>query len=134
MKYKFRIRTADGQVIDKTDPFGFYAELPPRTASIVQPLDSFGWNDGEWMERRLRNDILEKPISVYEVHLGSWRKSHGGIHGWMNYREIAHQLVQYCQEMGFTHVELLPISEHPFTGSWGYQTVGYFSVTSRYGT
>lgn len=134
MKYKFRMRTADGQVIDKTDPFGFFAELPPRTASIVQPLGAYSWNDGDWMERRQKNDVLDKPISVYEVHLGSWRKSQGGVHGWMNYRDLAHQLVQYCQEMGFTHIELLPVSEHPFTGSWGYQTVGYFSVTSRYGT
>jgi 1,4-alpha-glucan branching enzyme len=121
-------------VIDKTDPFGFFAELPPRTASIVQPLGAYSWNDGDWMEKRHKNDVLDKPISVYEVHLGSWRKSQGGVHGWMNYRDLAHQLVQYCQEMGFTHIELLPVSEHPFTGSWGYQTVGYFSVTSRYGT
>jgi 1,4-alpha-glucan branching enzyme len=86
------------------------------------------------MERRKVENQLDKPMSVYEVHLGSWRKCEGGVHGWMNYRDIAHQLVQYCKEMGFTHLELMPISEHPFTGSWGYQTVGYFSVTSRYGT
>ncbi len=134
MKYKFRVRTCDGQTIDKTDPFGFYAELPPRTASIVQPLDRYEWQDGDWMHRRKNENQLEKPISVYEVHLGSWKKREGGIHGWMNYRDLAHELVAYCHEMGFTHLELLPISEHPFTGSWGYQTVGYFSVTSRYGT
>ena len=133
-KYKFRIRTFDGQSIDKTDPYGFFAELPPRTASIVQPLDRYTWNDQGWMTRRAEQDQLGKPISVYEVHLASWRKSAGGVHGWMNYRELAHQLVTYCKEMGFTHVELLPVSEHPFTGSWGYQTVGYFSCTSRYGT
>ena len=84
--------------------------------------------------RRKNENQLEKPMSVYEVHLGSWRKCDKGVHGWMNYREIAHQLVQYCKEMGFTHLELMPVSEHPFTGSWGYQTVGYFSATSRYGT
>ncbi len=134
MKYKFRMRTWDGQIIDKTDPFGFYAELPPRTASVVQCLDQYEWQDTQWMERRRTENQLDKPISVYEVHLGSWKKCSHGVHGWMNYREIAHQLVQYCKEMGFTHVELLPISEHPFSGSWGYQTVGYFSVTSRYGT
>jgi 1,4-alpha-glucan branching enzyme len=134
MKYKFRIRTLDGQIIDKTDPFGVYAELPPRTASIVQSLDQYTWNDAEWMERRARENAIDQPISIYEVHLGSWRKSADGIHGWMNYRELAHQLVQYCREMGFTHLELLPVSEHPFTGSWGYQTVGYYSVTSRYGS
>ncbi len=134
MKYKYRIRTLDGQIVDKTDPFGTFAELPPRTASIVQSLDRFTWNDGDWMQRRRTEDQLNRPMSVYEVHLGSWRKCQGGVHGWMNYRDLAHQLVQYCKEMGFTHLELLPISEHPFTGSWGYQTVGYFAVTSRYGT
>jgi 1,4-alpha-glucan branching enzyme len=133
-KYKYRIRMQDGQVVDKTDPYGFFAELPPRTASVVQSLDAYQWNDSNWMDRRKVENQLDKPISVYEVHLGSWRKCEGGVHGWMNYRDIAHQLVQYCKEMGFTHLELMPISEHPFTGSWGYQTVGYFSVTSRYGT
>lgn len=133
-KYKFRVRTQDGQVIDKTDPYGVFAELPPRTASIVTPLDDYQWHDQTWMDRRRNENQLDKPISVYEVHLGSWRKSESGVHGWMNYRDIAHQLVQYCKEMGFTHIELMPVSEHPFTGSWGYQTVGYFSVTSRYGT
>lgn len=133
-KYKFRVRTLHGEVIDKTDPFGFAAELPPRTASIVSPLDRYQWSDSSWMERRRSEDQLSKPMSVYELHLGSWRKCEHGVHGWMNYREIAHQLVQYCQETGFTHVELMPISEHPFTGSWGYQTVGYFAATSRYGT
>ena len=133
-KYKFRIRTFDGQTMDKTDPYGFFAELPPRTASVVQPLDRYQWNDQAWLERRANSNPLNRPMSVYEVHLGSWRKTSGGVHGWMNYREIAHQLVAYCKEMGFTHIELLPISEHPFTGSWGYQTVGYFAATSRYGT
>ncbi|MCF7962757.1 MAG: 1,4-alpha-glucan branching protein GlgB [Pirellula sp.] len=133
-KYKYRIRMLDGQVVDKTDPYGVFAELPPRTASIVTSLDDYQWKDDQWMDRRKAENQLEKPMSVYEVHLGSWRKCKTGVHGWMNYREIAHQLVQYCKEMGFTHLELLPVSEHPFTGSWGYQTVGYFSVTSRYGT
>ena len=133
-KYKLRVRLASGEVIDKTDPYGVAAELPPRTASIVCSLDKHKWNDGEWMNRRREENQLDKPMTVYEVHLGSWRKCEHGVHGWMNYREIAHQLVQYCQEMNFTHVELMPISEHPFTGSWGYQTVGYFAATSRYGT
>jgi 1,4-alpha-glucan branching enzyme len=134
MKYKFRVKTCDGQTIDKTDPFGYYAELPPRTASVVHSLDRFNWQDATWMRRRAEENQMEKPISIYEVHLGSWRKREGGVHGWMNYRDLAHELVSYCKEMGFTHIELLPVSEHPFTGSWGYQTVGYFSVTSRYGT
>jgi 1,4-alpha-glucan branching enzyme len=133
-KYKYRIRMQDGQVVDKTDPYGVYAELPPRTASIVTSLDDYTWQDDRWMERRRNENQLDKPMSVYEVHLGSWKKCEHGVHGWMNYRDLAHQLVQYCKEMGFTHLELLPVSEHPFTGSWGYQTVGYFAATSRYGT
>lgn len=133
-KYKYRIRMQDGQVVDKTDPYGVYAELPPRTASIVTSLDDYAWKDHHWMERRRNENQLDKPMSVYEVHLGSWKKCEHGVHGWMNYRDLAHQLVQYCKEMGFTHLELLPVSEHPFTGSWGYQTVGYFAATSRYGT
>jgi 1,4-alpha-glucan branching enzyme len=133
-KYKFRMRMQDGSVVDKTDPFGFFAELPPRTASIVQRLDHYQWGDHSWLRQRAEQNSLDRPISIYEVHLGSWRKREGGVHGWMNYRDIAHELVAYCREMNFTHIELLPISEHPFTGSWGYQTVGYFSATSRYGT
>lgn len=133
-KYKFRIKTRTGGTIDKTDPFGFYAELPPRTASLVSPLDSYDWKDQEWLKRRSESNPLNEPVNIYELHLGSWRRDPKGHHGWMNYRRIAHELVAYCKEMGFTHVELLPISEHPFTGSWGYQTVGYFGVTSRYGT
>ena len=133
-KYKFRIRTCDGGTVEKSDPFGLYAELPPRTASIVSNLDAYEWKDSDWMARRAGRDPLRDPINVYEVHLGSWRRDPNGVHGWMNYRDIAHQLVAYCKEMGFTHIELMPISEHPFTGSWGYQTVGYFSVTSRFGT
>jgi len=133
-KYKFRVRGAHGEVGDRSDPYGFAAELPPCTASIVTDLSRFQWHDSEWMERRAQTNAHERPLSIYEVHLGSWRRSPNRHHGWMNYRELAHQLVTYCQEMGYTHVELLPISEHPYSGSWGYQTVGYFGVTSRYGT
>jgi len=133
MNYKYRVRSLDGRVIDKADPLAFYSEVPPRTASIVHAL-SYQWNDASWLEDRAQNRILQKPISIYEVHLGSWRKCPSTNHGWLNYRELAHQLVEYCQQMGFTHLELLPISEHPFSGSWGYQTTGYFSATSRYGT
>ena len=133
MNYKYRVRSLDGRVIDKADPFAFYSEVPPRTASIVHSL-SYQWNDASWLDERAQNRILQKPISIYEVHLGSWRKCQSTNHGWLNYRELAHQLVEYCQQMGFTHLELLPISEHPFSGSWGYQTTGYFSATSRYGT
>jgi 1,4-alpha-glucan branching enzyme len=133
-QYKYRVRTWDGEIIDKADPYGFASELPPRTASVVADLSRYHWRDQDWMERRRSHDPLHQPISVYEVHLGSWRRSPDHQHGWLNYRELARELVSYCQEMGFTHLELLPVSEHPFTGSWGYQTVGYFAVTSRYGT
>lgn len=133
-KYKFRIKSRGGATVDKTDPYGFYAELPPRTASLVTDLDTYQWNDQSWLDRRASSDPLNKAINIYELHLGSWRRDPDGHHGWMNYRDLAHEVVSYCQEMGFTHVELMPISEHPFTGSWGYQTVGYFGVTSRYGT
>ncbi|MHB8863631.1 MAG: 1,4-alpha-glucan branching protein GlgB [Pirellulaceae bacterium] len=133
-QYKFRLRSWDGGVIDKTDPYGFAAELPPRTASIVADLSRFNWSDQAWIEQRRSRDTLNQPISVYEVHLGSWQRSRDQLHGWLNYRDLARRLVDYCHQMGYTHLELLPISEHPFTGSWGYQTVGYYAVTSRYGT
>ena len=132
--YKFRITDALGRHVDKSDPFGFYSELPPRTASIVTDLNSYSWQDTDWMNSRSNQKLLEEPISIYEVHLGSWRQDQRRDHGWMNYRELAHQLVDYCKEMGYTHLELMPVSEHPYTGSWGYQTVGYFATTSRYGS
>ena len=133
-KYKFHVRTRAGESIEKSDPWGFAAELPPRTASVVADLDAHRWNDSAWMERRASRDWLHEPMSVFEVHLGSWRRDPQSHHGWMNYRELAHQLVDYCKELGFTHIELLPVAEHPFTGSWGYQLVGYFAATSRYGS
>lgn len=132
--YKFRVTGADRHVTDRTDPMGYSAELPPRTASIVADLDSYTWNDQAWIERRAGNNALQQPMSVYEVHLGSWQTDPTMPNGWLNYRELAHRLVKYCQEMNYTHLELLPISEHPYTGSWGYQTTGYFAVTSRYGS
>jgi len=132
--YKFRVTDCYDQQIEKSDPFGFYSELPPRTASVVSNLETYNWSDSAWMQERASKNPLEQPISVYELHLGSWRHKEGNENGWMNYREIAHQLVEYCKELNFTHIELMPISEHPFTGSWGYQTVGYFACTSRYGT
>lgn len=132
--YKYRVKTKFGETVDKTDPYGFAAELPPKTASIVTDLSTHTWNDSAWMDRRRKAKFHEEPISIYEVHLGSWKKSQNGKHGWKNYRELAHELVAYCQKMNFTHLELMPVSEHPFSGSWGYQTVGYFAATSRYGT
>jgi 1,4-alpha-glucan branching enzyme len=131
--YKFRVTNAYGQQVDKSDPFGFYSELPPRTASVITDLDIHTWQDDQWLADRAEQNTMDRPISVYEVHLGSWRQQEGNYQGWMNYREVAHQLVEYCLEMNYTHVELMPVSEHPYTGSWGYQTVGYYAATSRYG-
>ncbi len=132
-KYKYRVNQ-NGHTVDKCDPYGFAAEMPPRTASIVCDLGQFQWSDNAWMDRRRATQPLNQPISIYEVHLGSWRRKGPGPMDWLDYRELAHELVQYCHRMGYTHVELLPISEHPFTGSWGYQTVGYYAATSRYGS
>ncbi len=133
-KYKYRVRSSDGQIVDKSDPFAFAAELPPQTASLVSDLSRYRWSDEQWMQQRRNQDGLNQPISIYEVHLGSWRRSADRVNGWLNYRELAHELVDYCHQLGYTHLQLLPISEHPFTGSWGYQTTGYYAVTSRYGT
>ena len=133
-KYKYHVTKANGQTVDKADPFGFAAELPPCTASIVSDLTEYKWKDDAWLTRREQTSGLDQPISVYEVHLGSWQRGSDGMHGWLSYQELAHRLVEYCQRMGYTHIELLPVSEHPYSGSWGYQTVGYFAPTSRYGS
>ncbi len=132
-RYKFAIKR-DGRVVEKADPFGFFAEVAPKTASVVADLDRYRWHDAEWTQRRRKLDPLSQPISIYEVHLGSWKRCLERDCGWLNYRELAHGLVEYCREMNYTHVELLPVNEHPFTASWGYQPVGYYSVTSRYGS
>ncbi|HVU87810.1 MAG TPA: 1,4-alpha-glucan branching protein GlgB [Pirellulales bacterium] len=131
--YKYRVKHG-GEVFEKSDPYGFAAELPPRTASKVVSLDRYQWADRDWMTRRQDINKFDAPLSFYEVHLGSWRRPGDDHHRWMTYRELAHDLVDYAKEMGFTHLELLPVAEHPFSGSWGYQTVGYFAPTSRYGT
>ena len=132
--YKYHIFSRYNKyMVDKGDPFVFYWELPPKTASIVWDLN-YEWNDNEWMVNRHKFNSLNAPISVYEVHLGSWRRVPEEGDRFLTYREIAHHLANYVKELGFTHVELLPITEHPFYGSWGYQTVGYFAPTSRYGT
>ncbi len=131
--YKFQIRHGQ-EVLEKSDPYGFAAELPPRTASRVCDLARYQWNDEHWMAERQRRNALDAPQSFYEVHLGSWRRPGDDPSRWLTYRELAHQLVGYVTEMGYTHMELLPVSEHPFSGSWGYQTVGYYAPTSRFGT
>ncbi len=133
--YKFEIKSRhEGYLIQKTDPYGFAAEMRPRTASIVWDVTHFTWGDEDWMATRAERQALDKPIAVYEVHLGSWKRKieHGA--GFLNYRELADQLVAHLDHTHFTHIELLPITEHPFDGSWGYQPVGYFAPTSRYGT
>jgi 1,4-alpha-glucan branching enzyme len=132
--YKYHIHSRYNNLqVDKGDPFAFYWEQPPKTASVVWNLD-YKWNDSEWMANRNRHNSLNTPFSIYEVHLGSWRRVTDREGEFLSYREIAHELADYVKEMGFTHVELMPITEHPFYGSWGYQTVGYFAPTSRYGT
>jgi 1,4-alpha-glucan branching enzyme len=130
--YKYRIESQQqGHVGEKADPFAFYAEQPPATASRIWNLD-YPWDDGEWMQRRAAANALDAPMSIYELHLGSWRRKPNG--DWLGYREAAHALADYMQGEGFTHVELLPITEHPFFGSWGYQTTGYYAPTARYGS
>ena len=132
-RYKYEILGRDGALLAlKTDPlaFGFEAE-EPRTASAVTDLSGFAWGDAEWMDERKHRNALTRPMAIYEVHLGSWRRPDGRIPG---YRELAERLADYVSEMGFTHVELLPITEHPYYPSWGYQTLGYYAPTRRYGT
>ncbi len=131
-RYKFAIFTHDGERLDKADPFAMRAELAPATASIAWPIGDFEWNDAAWMERRASADAASAPISVYELHLGSWRRDENGA--MLDYRSVADPLARYVAGLGFTHVELMPVTEHPFYGSWGYQTTGYFAPTSRYGT
>jgi len=131
-KYDLRTRTA-GYQTQKTDPYGFAQEMRPRTASLVVDLDRYEWGDAAWMEARPTRDPLRAPMSIYEVHLGSWRRKTDGLE-WLTYRELAETLVPYVQEMGYTHIELMPVAEHPLDMSWGYQVTGYFAATSRYGT
>ena len=133
--YKYEIVGPQNNVLPlKADPYGFRSELRPNTGSVVARLDKHSWNDGDWMQRRSQKNWLEQPVSVYEVHLGSWRRMPEENNRWLSYRELADQLIPYVKELGYTHIELLPIMEHPYDGSWGYQTLGYFAATSRYGS
>jgi 1,4-alpha-glucan branching enzyme len=132
--YKYHIMSQyNGYRVDKADPLAFLTEVPPRTASIVGDLE-YKWSDINWISERQQRNGLDRPISIYEVHLGSWRRDPKDSERLLTYRELAPILAGYVKEMGFTHIELLPITEHPFYGSWGYQTTGYFAPTSRYGT
>ena len=130
--YKYAVHTASGRVLAKADPYAFHAETRPGTASKLYDLAGYGWGDGDWMDYRKSNPIYQKPLNIYEVHLGSWRRT--GEDEMLSYRDIGKYLVPYVKEMGFTHVELLPITEHPLDASWGYQCTGYFAATSRFGT
>jgi 1,4-alpha-glucan branching enzyme len=152
-RYKYEIKNWDGHIYEKTDPYGFHQEVRPKTASIVTDLEQYEWKDQDWMEERCHSEPLSKPISVYEVHLGSWIHASSEekmtllsgeveavqVSEWnttarfLSYYELAHKLIPYVKELGYTHLELLPIAEHPFDGSWGYQVTGYYAPTSRYG-
>ncbi len=133
--YKFAITTHAGTILFKADPYAFSAEYRPGTASVTADIRGFKWNDSKWMETRAGIDPIKAPISIYEVHLGSWKKKNRPEKdGYYTYMEAAHELADYVLEMGYTHVELMGIAEHPYDGSWGYQVTGYFAPTSRYGT
>jgi 1,4-alpha-glucan branching enzyme len=133
--YKYAITSRyNGFHAEKADPYGFAAEIRPLTASKVWELSDYAWGDGVWMAQRQRLHTLDSPMAIYEVHLGSWRRVTEEGNRWLSYRELAPRLADYVHEMGFTHVELLPVCEHPFDGSWGYQTVGYYAPTSRFGS
>jgi 1,4-alpha-glucan branching enzyme len=131
-RYKYLIESSGGERLEKADPFARFAEVAPATASIAWRADDHAWRDDDWMRARARRNALDAPISIYELHLGSWRRGPDGRAP--GYREIADPLIRHVQRAGFTHVELLPVMEHPFYGSWGYQCTGYFAPTSRYGT
>ncbi len=130
-KYEVKTRQFDYTVL-KTDPVGFFTELRPKNASIVWNLDNFQWKDQQWMQERKDTNKLNSPMNVYEVHLGSWRRK--ANNEWLTYQELSQELIPYVKRMGYTHIELMPISEYPYDGSWGYQVTGYFATTSRYGT
>lgn len=152
--YKYEIKNQEGHIYEKSDPYGFYQEVRPKTASIVADLDTYQWHDNDWLEQRRHTEALSQPIAVYEVHLGSWLHTamtepvqhlHGTGEGvavnelkpharYLSYRELADKLIPYVKELGYTHIEMLPIAEHPFDGSWGYQVTGYYAPTSRFGS
>ena len=132
-RYKYFIESNNGYAVEKADPYAFYSETAPQTASVTFNLD-FKWTDKKWMKERKNKNTLSSPVSIYDVHLGSWKRVPHEELRFLTYRELAAQLPQYCVEMGFTHVEFMPVMEHPFYGSWGYQQTGYFAPSSRYGS
>jgi 1,4-alpha-glucan branching enzyme len=132
--YKYQIKTQSGSVVEKADPYGFEMEQRPRTASKVNFLKNFTWTDQDWIEYRKSTNHLENPIAIYELHLGSWARIPEEGNRWLSYTEMAEKIASYVKERGYTHIELLPVFEHPFDGSWGYQVTGYFAPTSRFGS
>ena len=132
--YKYELRAADGSIITKADPYGFFSELRPKTASVAYCLDSYDWQDGDWMRQRDTQDQLGKPISIYEVHLGSWRRVPEEENRSLTYREAAVLLIDYVKDMGYTHIQFMPLAAHPYDPSWGYQVTGYYSPTPRFGS
>lgn len=134
MKYKYEIGSRQGFPLLKTDPYGTYFEAPPYNASIITPVDDYQWNDADWIEARSSTDWVNQPISIYEMHLGSWKSVVEDAARPLSYREMANELVEYLKSMHYTHVEFMPLSEHPFAGSWGYQVTGFFAPTHRFGS
>ncbi len=132
ISYKYAIYTHEGHKLEKADPYAYYSEKRPHTASVTYDLDGYEWNDSKWIESKKNKDMLKQPISIYEVHLGSWRRKDGNE--FIKYNELVDQLIPYVVAQGFTHIELMPVMEHPLDMSWGYQLTGYYSATSRYGT
>ena len=132
--YKYEVKDQSGNIFEKSDPYGFQFEVRPASGSIVADLSKHQWADQQWLDRRGRTDPLAQPISIYEVHLGSWMRVVEDGNRFLTYRELAHELVEYVKKMGYTHIQLLPVAEHPFDASWGYQVLGYFAPTSRFGT
>ncbi|MCD7797300.1 MAG: 1,4-alpha-glucan branching protein GlgB [Clostridiales bacterium] len=130
--YKYRIISADEKVIMKADPYAFHSETRPSTASKVYELGGYKWTDKKWYGQKQKGNILEKPVNIYEIHFGSWKQHENG--DFLSYRQMADELIGYVKDMGYTHIEMMPIMEYPYDGSWGYQVTGYFSATSRYGT
>ncbi len=130
--YKYAVTTSSGETIFKADPYAFHAETPPKTASKVYDLEGFEWTDGEYFSNLKNKNHISSPINVYEVNLASWKRKEGG--GYYTYCDLERELVPYVKEMGYTHVEFMPVSEYPFDGSWGYQVTGYYAITSRFGT
>ncbi len=133
-KYKYEIKTNENYLLEKSDPYGFYSEVRPNTASVIYDVNKYKWNDEQWIERRKNQNNLSKPINAYEVHLGSWMRIVEDGDRFLTYRELAEKLIPYVMEMNYTHIELMPVSEHPYDPSWGYQVTGYYAPTSRFGS